>query len=100
MEYNYKKDYTEIGIRVIYSKIAHQKRTLSFAAQPYELMMDPELNNKPEVFLIRGRVETGERLILGFHDFTFEMTKDLHSRLGKLYELLREEYRNTILKKT
>jgi len=99
MEYNYKKDYTNIGIRVIFTNSPQLKGTLGFAAQPYELMLDPELNNKPEHFLIRGRIETGERLILGFYDFSFEMTSDLHQRLGEFYEIVKMEYRNTILKK-
>jgi len=95
----YKKDYRDIGFRIIFTRIESLKGTLSFAAQPFEKMVDPELNNMPETFLVRGRVSTGENLEVGFRDFTFEMTNDFHRRLGELYEAIKVEYRNTVLKK-
>ncbi|MEM7485733.1 MAG: hypothetical protein AAF348_11050 [Bacteroidota bacterium] len=95
---DYKREYREIGFRVIFSWQPVTK-TFAFAAQPYEQMFDTELNNRPEVFLVRGRVDTGERLEVGFKDFTFEMTSDFHRRLGELYEVIKEEYRNTVVKK-
>lgn len=94
----YKREYREIGFRVIFS-MNPITNILAFAAQPYEQMLDTELNNRPEVFLVRGRIGTGEMLEVGFKDFTFEMTVDFHRRLGELYEVVKEEYRNTVVKK-
>lgn len=94
----YKREYREIGFRVIFS-MNPITNILAFAAQPYEQMLDTELNNRPEVFLVRGRIRTGEMLEVGFKDFTFEMTVDFHRRLGELYEVVKEEYRNTVVKK-
>ncbi|TLF47024.1 hypothetical protein [Maribacter aurantiacus] len=94
----YKRDFNDIGFRVIFDSNPHITGLLGFAAQPHEMMLDVELNNLPETFLVRGRVETGERLLVGFRDFAFEMTPDLHLRLGKLYEIVRMEYRNTMLR--
>jgi len=94
----YKREYREIGFRVIFSRNPITN-ILAFAAQPYEQMLDTELNSRPEVFLVRGRIRTGELLEVGFKDFTFEMTVDFHRRLGELYEVVKEEYRNTVVKK-
>jgi len=95
----YKREYRNIGFRVIFERMPHIKDTLSFAAHPYEQMMDTELNSKPDAFLVRGRVVTGEKIEVGFRAFTIEMTPDFHRRLGELYEVVKTEYRNTVLKK-
>ena len=100
MEYSYKNDYPNIGFRVIFTRIIQLKGVLGFAAQPYEMMLHPQLNSDPKYFLIRGRIEIGERIMIGFTDFSFEMTNELHERLGELYEILKTEYRITIIKKT
>ncbi len=96
----YKREYREIGFRVIFERMPHLKRTLSFAANPYEQMLDVELNNTPSSFLVQGRVVAGEVLEVGFKDFIIEMTPDFHRRLGELYEVIRDEYRSTIIKKS
>lgn len=72
---------------------------MGFAAQPYE-MLTPEMNDNPQYFLIRGRIEIGERIVLGFTDFSFEMTDELHNRLGELYAKLKLEYRKKLVTKT
>ncbi|GMN06309.1 hypothetical protein MTsPCn5_16980 [Croceitalea sp. MTPC5] len=95
----YKKEYWNIGFRVIFEIAPHVKNTLTFAAHPYEQMMDTELNSKPDAFLVQGRVVAGEKLEVGFRAFTMEMTPDFHRRLGELYEVVKTEYRNTIFKK-
>jgi hypothetical protein len=78
----------------------HLKRTLTFAANPYEQMLDVELNNMPDAFLVQGRVVAGEILEVAFKDFMIEMSPDFHRRLGELYEVVRDEYRNTIIRKS
>ncbi|MEM1260339.1 MAG: hypothetical protein AAGH81_17580 [Bacteroidota bacterium] len=71
-----------------------------FAAQPYEMMLGPGMNDDPNGFLVQGRLEPGEKVFLRFNDFKFEMTSELHDRLGLLYDMLRNEYRKRIIKKT
>ena len=94
-----KVEYREFGFRVFYERLPHKKDTLTFAAHPYELMYDPKMNNDPNMFLVIGRVLPGEKLEVGFKAFSFEMTKDLHNRLGQLYDAIKLEYRKTILRK-
>lgn len=99
MEYNYKRNYRKIGFRVIYTQIPDQKGVLGFAAQPYESLL-PEMGNDPNYFMFRGRIEVGEKIMMGFTEFRFEMTTELHERLGELYKKLKLEYRNKIMTKT
>ncbi|MEO1485694.1 MAG: hypothetical protein AAFU57_08105 [Bacteroidota bacterium] len=99
MEHTYKKDYRKIGFRVIFTQIPDQRWILGFAAQPYESLL-PEMDNDPNYFMFRGRIEIGGKIMMGFTEFRFEMTDELHERLGELYKKLRLEYRNKILTKT
>ena len=99
----YKKDYRGIGFRVIYSVVPHMPWILNFAAQPYEVLLDmdhKEMNTEPSAYLVYGKVAQGERLEIGFKAFAFEMTQDLHNRLGLLYDKIKMEYRGVILKRT
>jgi len=95
----YKREFRDIGFRVIFTQLAHLKGVLTFAAQPYELLMGDDLSKEASTYLVYGRVETGERLEVGFRGFSFEMSDGLHRRLGELYKKVRSEYRNTVLKK-
>lgn len=98
----YKKEYRSIRFRVVYSIYRHAPRTITFAAQPYEALMemDKDLTNEPSTYLIYGKVEIGEHLEVGFKGFTFKMTQEFHSRLGLLYKKVLQEYKSIILKKT
>lgn len=95
----YKKEFRDIGFRVVFSQYAHLKGILTFAAQPYEKLTGDDLSKETSTYLVYGKIEIGERLEVGFKDFSFEMTDGLHKRLGKLYEAVKTEYRNTVLKK-
>ncbi len=94
----YKREYRKIEFRVVFSHLEHVKGRLSFAAQPYELLEGNALSKEPSSYLVYGKVEKGETLSIGFKGFSFEMTKELHERLGILYEKIREEYKNEMLK--
>lgn len=94
----YKREFRDIGFRVVFTQYAHQKGILTFAAQPYEKLTGDDLSKEASTYLVYGRVEIGERLEVGFKDFSFEMTEGLHRRLGELYKKVKSEYRNTVLK--
>ncbi|MGB3149204.1 MAG: hypothetical protein WBB27_00965 [Maribacter sp.] len=94
----YKKEFRNIGFRVVFCHYPHQKGVLAFAAQPYEKLMQGKSGRETGAFLLYGKIEKGERLEVGFREFSFEMTDNLHKRLGELFELIKLEYRNTILK--
>ena len=95
----YKKEFRDIGFRVVFTQYAHQKGILTFSAQPYEHLTGDKWSKKPSTYLVYGKVEVGEKLEVGFKGFSFEMTEGLHNRLGELYKKVRSEYRNTVLKK-
>tara|TARA_R110000868_G_scaffold66652_3_gene198424 strand:+ start:659 stop:955 length:297 start_codon:yes stop_codon:yes gene_type:complete len=93
----YKKEYRNIQFRVIFSTHGNLRGTLTFAAQPYELLNGDKFSKDPSTYLLYGKIEKGERLEIGFKGFSFKMTDDLHNRLGILYEMIRKEYRLRIL---
>jgi len=94
----YRKEYRNIQFRVVFSHHTHIKGKLAFAAQPYELLDGGVMSKEPSSYLVYGSIEKGGRLEIGFKDFSFEMTKGLHERLGALYEIVRKEYHNHIIK--
>lgn len=96
----YSKNYREIMFKISFSHHPHNKHVLSFAAQPYELLDGSESSNEPSNFLVYGKIGTGEHLEIGFTRFTFEITESLHERLGKLYDIIKKEYRGHIMKST
>ncbi|SRR6056297_621880 len=96
----YRKEYRSIQFRVIFSHHAHVKARLAFAAQPYELLDGGGLSKEPSTYLVFGSIEKGGHLKIGFRDFQFEMTEELHDRLGALYRIVQQEYHNHIVKIT
>jgi len=92
----YKKEYRNIEFRVVYYINSNYPRTLAFSAQPYELLLEDGFSDKPDLYLVYGRVNDGERLEVGFKGFSFEMSQDLHSRLGLLYETVKIEFNKVI----
>lgn len=89
----YTKKYPHIQFRITYSVKGHFPSTLSFAAEPYENVRESKTSENPGNYLLYGKVETEERLEVGFRPFTFTMTQNLHSRLGLLYEIVIREFR-------
>lgn len=96
----YKKEYRNIQFRVIFSTSVTSRDTLSFAAQPYELLNADKFSKEPSTYLLYGKIVKGEQLEIGFKGFSFKMTDDLHYRLGILYDMIRKEYRLRILNVT
>lgn len=91
----YFKDYADIKFRVEYSYNKTRPEEISFAAQPYENMDTEEHSNNPQYFLMYGKVNFHLSIEVGFREFSFEMTKDLHNRIGKLYDAIRNEFLDT-----
>jgi len=96
---DYYREYKEIGFRVQYSRSSLTPNQLAFFAQPYEDIVDKETRDFSELYLVHGRVESELSLRVGFKGFLFDMSEDLHSRLGLLYKMVLIEYKNTHLKK-
>ena len=46
----------------------------------------------PNTYFIYGKVAESGDLCIGFKGFIFSMTKDFHSRLGLLYEIILKEH--------
>ena len=99
MSMEYTKEYMHIQFRITYSVTGHVPNTISFAAEPFERLIDKKRNDDPNTYLLYGKVEIGEHLEVGFRPFTFAMDQDLHSRLGLLYEMVLNEYRRVVGKK-
>lgn len=97
----YKKEYRKIGFRVIYDINPHIRNTISFAAHPYELLdeLDMDMRESPEFFMVKGTASKGEELMVTFDGFRIMMSQDFHSRLGLLYEMVKIELEKVVLKK-
>lgn len=97
----YKKEYRKIGFRVIYDVNPHLRNTITFAAHPHELMdeLDMDMRKKPQCFMIKGTVSKGEELEVSFVGFKIKMSQEFHSRLGLLYEMVKNELDKVVLKK-
>lgn len=93
----YRKEYRNIQFRVIYSHHTHIKGRLAFAAQPYEFLDGGVTSMEPSSYLLYGSMEKWDRLEIGFKGFSFEMTEQLHDRLGALYDVVKKEYRSHIM---
>lgn len=96
----YRKEFRAIQFRIVFSHHPHERGSLTFAAQPYELLDGTSVSNEPSNYMLYGKVSAGEYLEVGFNHFTFEMTNDLHKRLGDLYQIIKQEYKNHIIRKT
>ena len=47
----YKKEFRDIGFRVVFTQYAHQKGILTFSAQPYEHLTGDKWSKKPSINL-------------------------------------------------
>lgn len=95
----YYKDYKGVEFRVSFALNRNSPKRLSFAAQPYEQMIDNKTKDNPDTYLVYGMVEDDEILQMGFTSALVNMTESFHDRLGQLYEIVLKEYRMIILEK-
>lgn len=89
---DYVIDYEKIAFKVQYTFDAENPEFMIFAAQPLEMLDKEEKFNSPSTFLIYGRIEYDSTMHVGFRNFSFVITDELHLRIGKLYKLIREEF--------
>lgn len=88
----YFRDYPELNFRVAYTYSAHRPEEIVFAAQPYEFIVFDKEGFVPGEFLIYGKLDFELKMQVGFRRFSFEMTQELHQRIGKVYLEIEKEF--------
>lgn len=88
----YFRDYPELNFRVAYTYSEHRPEEIVFAAQPYEFIIFDKEGFEPGEFLIYGKLDFELRMRVGFKRFSFEMTQELHERIGKVYLEIEKEF--------
>ncbi|MCM4154136.1 hypothetical protein DHD05_21315 [Arenibacter sp. N53] len=84
----YTKHYTAISFNVRYSYAPNDLRELFFAAQPLEALSSVESSGD----FMYGKIDRDFNLRIGLKEFQITMTKELHERMGALYDEIRNEY--------
>ena len=87
----YIRDYENIQFRVSFSVPIKKSDTINFAAQPFENMQTDEMAENTSLYLIYGKIDLSIGMHIGFNEFTFLITQDLHNRMGKLYLIIEKE---------
>lgn len=88
----YFRDYPELDFRVAYTYSLQRPEEIVFAAQPYEFIVFDKEGFEPGEFLIYGKLDHELKMQVGFKRFSFDMTQDLHERIGKIYREIENEF--------
>ncbi len=88
----YIKDYPDLKFRVSYSYDSNRPEEISFAAQPHEFILLDEEGFKPSTFLLYGKLTFDLKMKVGFKGFSFDMNKELHNRIGLIYDAIEKEF--------
>ena len=86
--FQYTKQYKAIAFIVSFSYRANDCSNLFFRAKPIE----PGDNGNFPMDFIYGKIDADFELQIGIREFQIVMTKDLHERMGLLYDEIRNEY--------
>lgn len=83
--FEYTKYYKAISFNVKYYFRTNDFRELFFTAQPLEKM-------EATGDFLYGKIDSDFKLQIGIREFQISMSKELHERMGALYEEIRNEY--------
>ncbi|MCK0192384.1 hypothetical protein [Arenibacter sp. F20364] len=86
--FQYTKQYKAIAFMVSFYYRANDYSNLFFRAKPIE----PGDNGNFPMDFIYGKIDVDFNLQIGIREFQIVMTKDLHERMGLLYDEIRNEY--------
>lgn len=86
--FEYSKHYGAISFTVNYSYWNNNYRKLYFSAQPLEPFQGLQATKD----FVYGMIDQDFQLQVGIKEFQIVMTKELHERMGLLYDLIRNEY--------
>ncbi|MCK0136054.1 hypothetical protein [Arenibacter sp. S6351L] len=86
--FQYTRHYKAIDFTVSFTYRRNDCSNLFFTAKPIKSDIHREL----PLDYIYGKIDSDFKLQIGIREFQIEMTKDLHERLGQLYDEIRNEY--------
>lgn len=84
--------YEGLRFKASYSYQDGESERLCFTIHPFEMLDELMYENDYRNYMIHGYMDVTLELHIGFKGFVFTMTKDLHDRLGKLYEEITKEF--------
>ena len=86
--FQYTKEYKSIAFIVSFTYRANDYSNLFFKARPIECDNHGEF----PLDFIHGKIDSDFKLQIGIREFQIVMTKELHERMGHLYDEIRNEY--------